>query len=81
MLSISVGLLRIRVFGTLSFLTEETIIFVDPIETSLEQFLPEKETEEVIRGAQALPNLPPFFAVIVSLSPYIDVYHFLHIAC
>jgi hypothetical protein len=79
-LSISVGLLRIRVFDKLSFLTEETTISVDPIETSLEQFLLKKETEEVVRGAQALPNLPPFFAVIVSLSPYIDVYHFLHIA-
>ncbi|KAI9766383.1 MAG: hypothetical protein M1839_004915 [Geoglossum umbratile] len=79
-LNTSIGLLRIQVFDKISFLLDENTVSASSIRTSLEQFLLEREADEVVQGAEELPNLPPFLALVVSLSQYIDLYHFLHIA-
>jgi hypothetical protein len=59
---------------------DENTVPMDSIRPSLEQFLREDEIEEVVQQTKRLSNLPPFFAVVISLSPYVNVYLFLHIA-
>ena len=79
-LGISVGLLRLRVFDKLIFLTDESAVHGDAVRPHRETFLPEQEANKTLEGAQSLPNLPPFLAVAVSISPYIDLYRFLYLA-
>ena len=73
------GLLRVNVFDKLSFLIEEETIPKALVEASLSTLLLSDEVEAILPDVAEHPNLIPFLAIIVALSPYIDLYHFLHI--
>lgn len=79
-LNTSIDPLRIRVFDAISFLMDENTFSVDKIRTSLEQCLLEREVDHVVQEAKEISNLSPFSAVVVALSQYFDIYHFIHIA-
>ncbi|KAJ9615306.1 hypothetical protein H2200_001381 [Cladophialophora chaetospira] len=78
-LAISVGLLRLRIFHGLSPLLDESSLSRQVIQDALEPVLLDEEMDEVLERASELPNLTPFLALVVALSPFIDLYHFLHI--
>ena len=78
-LCISVGLLRVRVFDELSFLIEEDTIRRSLVEVSLGHYLDAAEVDTILEDAAQSLNLIPILAIAVALSPYIDLYHFLHI--
>jgi len=79
-LNVSIGLLRILLFDKLSPLMDRTTIPTESLRSIFEAFLSEDEVHDVIQKSEELSNLPPFFAIVVSLQPYINIYHLVHTA-
>lgn len=77
-LKVSIGLLRITLFDKLSSLLNDTTVPIEMIRSTLAAYLSGHEVHKVLERVQTLPNLPPFFAVAISLSPFVNIYHFVY---